>query len=257
MKSPVRLVLVYALLSGLWIAFSDRLLLALVSESEVLTRLQSAKGFLFVAVNALLVYWLATRAQLTGSLGSRPLSMVRRRVAVAVAFLASLAVGAALISQAERTRVLEKQRQAADRAGDHAHGLESAVSHGLASTHALAALLHEGRGTIGDFPRVAAGLLPQYPGVDSLNLAPAGVVGAIVPLAGREAMLGRDLLQDPERQVEEALAVRTRQLTLAGPFQLLGGEMGVVWGGCRCSCPPPTGRSASGASLVRSWRCPG
>lgn len=72
MKSPVRLVLVYALLSGLWIAFSDRLLLALVSESEVLTRLQSAKGFLFVAVNALLVYWLATRAQLTGSLGSRP-----------------------------------------------------------------------------------------------------------------------------------------------------------------------------------------
>jgi len=41
-------------------------------------------------------------------------------------------------------------------------------------------------------------------------------------------MLGRDLLQDPERQVEAALAVRTRQLTLAGPFQLLGGEMGVV-----------------------------
>jgi len=54
----VRVALLYALFGGLWILFSDRLLMALVSDPELLTRIQTYKGWGFVAGSALLIYLL-------------------------------------------------------------------------------------------------------------------------------------------------------------------------------------------------------
>ncbi len=54
----VRVALFYALFGGLWILFSDRLLMALVSDPELLTRIQTYKGWAFVAGSALLIYLL-------------------------------------------------------------------------------------------------------------------------------------------------------------------------------------------------------
>ena len=51
----------YALFAGLWILFSDRLLGFVVREPERLTGLQTAKGWLFVAVTALLLHVVVRR----------------------------------------------------------------------------------------------------------------------------------------------------------------------------------------------------
>lgn len=56
-----RIVLIYAAIGGVWILFSDRLLSMIVTDLALLTRLQTAKGWLYVAATALLLYWLINR----------------------------------------------------------------------------------------------------------------------------------------------------------------------------------------------------
>lgn len=51
----------YAALSALWIAFSDRLAARLSSDPEVVLALNTGKGWLFVAVTAILLYGVIRR----------------------------------------------------------------------------------------------------------------------------------------------------------------------------------------------------
>ncbi len=56
--TPIRMVILYALSSGAWILFSDRLLGALVTDKGLLLQLSIAKGWLYVSVMAVLLYFL-------------------------------------------------------------------------------------------------------------------------------------------------------------------------------------------------------
>jgi PAS domain S-box-containing protein len=58
----IRLALVYIILAGLWILFSDQVLSSLVSNPQELTRWQSIKGILFVLVMAFLLFAERSRA---------------------------------------------------------------------------------------------------------------------------------------------------------------------------------------------------
>ena len=62
-RISARIVMFYAILGGLWILFSDRLLVALVSDPALLIRLQTVKGWFYVLVTALFLYWLINRGQ--------------------------------------------------------------------------------------------------------------------------------------------------------------------------------------------------
>lgn len=57
-KLALRISLIYAAAGIVWIVFSDRVLSALVSDSEVLARLEIYKGWAFVVVTAVLLYLL-------------------------------------------------------------------------------------------------------------------------------------------------------------------------------------------------------
>jgi signal transduction histidine kinase len=54
------------------------------------------------------------------------------------------------------------------------------------------------------------------------------VVSQIFPLAGNEKAIGHRLLDDPQRTKEAFLARDTGRLTLAGPFKLVQGGVGIV-----------------------------
>lgn len=155
---------------------------------------------------------------------------VRRRPALsgAAAFALSAVVAAALIVQSERDALKSRRAELADVAGDKAHEIESAVQHGLTATYALAALVRQGRGVVPEFEAVATEMLRYYPGADSLQLAPGGVVRQVVPLAENARAIGHDLLADPARTKEAFLARDTGELTLAGPFPLMQGGVGAV-----------------------------
>jgi two-component system, cell cycle sensor histidine kinase and response regulator CckA len=59
--TPLRIVALYILLGVLWILFSDRILIALVSDARLVNQIQTYKGWLYVLVTALLLYALITR----------------------------------------------------------------------------------------------------------------------------------------------------------------------------------------------------
>ena len=59
--AAVRVALIYAGFSLLWIFFSDRILFYLSKDAEMLTRIQMLKGWAFVIVTAFIVYVLLHR----------------------------------------------------------------------------------------------------------------------------------------------------------------------------------------------------
>ncbi len=59
--SLFRIVFLYLLFGGLWITVSDRVLEALVTDEHKFTRLQTYKGWFFVAASALLLYLVTRR----------------------------------------------------------------------------------------------------------------------------------------------------------------------------------------------------
>lgn len=59
--TPPKIVLLYALIGGLWILFSDRMLALMVTDPQLITRIQTYKGWFFVAATAFLLYGLISR----------------------------------------------------------------------------------------------------------------------------------------------------------------------------------------------------
>ncbi|RNC67675.1 MAG: PAS domain-containing sensor histidine kinase [Desulfuromonadales bacterium] len=60
-RVPRKIALIYALFAGLWILLSDRLLRMAVQDLDIMTRISTLKGWLFVAVTALLLHVLIRR----------------------------------------------------------------------------------------------------------------------------------------------------------------------------------------------------
>ncbi|HEX6735295.1 MAG TPA: PAS domain S-box protein [Azonexus sp.] len=152
----------------------------------------------------------------------------RRRLWVGACALLTVVVGAAGIVLHESGRNAERRARASTVATEMTSQVDRQLSHGLSATYALASLVRLGDGRVAHFDKVAAELLPHYPGVSSLQLAPAGVIRQIAPLSGNEPAIGHDLLADQRRNKEALRAVETRRLTLAGPFTLIQGGDAVV-----------------------------
>ncbi len=58
---PLKIAIIYLLVSLLWIVFSDQLVVLLFQESQVITRVQTLKGWFFVGATAVLIYLLMRR----------------------------------------------------------------------------------------------------------------------------------------------------------------------------------------------------
>lgn len=151
-----------------------------------------------------------------------------RRLYVAAAFFVSVGLGALLIYQDEGTRVLQNQKIALGVASAHGHLLQEQINRSLSATYALAAVLRQGDGEVDHFHALGSEMLRLYGGLSAIQLAPAGVISEIEPLAGNEAAMGHNLLADPKRNKEAFDAIRTKRLTLAGPFTLRQGGVAVV-----------------------------
>ncbi len=138
-----------------------------------------------------------------------------------------LAAGGAFIDVAERRHADAHRHVLKEIGAAHAHLLERQFDRSLSSTFALASVLRQS-GRIDNFDSLAAEIIKSYRGINNLQLAPNGVVTQIYPLAGNEAAMGHNLLEDPRRRTEALRAIESRALTLAGPFPLVQGGVGVI-----------------------------
>ena len=143
-------------------------------------------------------------------------------------FLLSGLVAAGAVWRLDQSSIDAAKAQAEIDVAEQANAIQVNVDRALSATYALGAMVKQGRGHMVDFDSVAAKLLPYYPGVESLQLAPDGIVQQIYPLAGNERAIGHNLLADPQRNKESLLAKASGQLTLAGPFNLVQGGIGAA-----------------------------
>lgn len=139
-----------------------------------------------------------------------------------------LLLGGAGIFWLDRADVAQHKQEALAAASVHGHLLEQQLVRSLSATYALAAVLRQGSGQVEDFEALAHQMLEMYGGLSALQLAPNGVIRHVVPRRGHEAAIGHNLLDDPERNKEAFLALQSRTLTLAGPFELRQGGQAVV-----------------------------
>lgn len=56
--SPLKITVIYLIVAGIWIAFTDRLLESLVSDAQALSILQTYKGWFYVLLTGAGLYWL-------------------------------------------------------------------------------------------------------------------------------------------------------------------------------------------------------
>jgi len=57
-KMPFKVTLTYALISGLWILFSDRILHKFIESKSLVVRIQTIKGWAFVLISSFIIYFL-------------------------------------------------------------------------------------------------------------------------------------------------------------------------------------------------------
>lgn len=149
-------------------------------------------------------------------------------VAAGVVFVIAAVLSAALVGVMEMDRRELLRQEASVQAESHAQAVRQQIERSMAVNYTLAALVHHGHGRVRDFEAVANQLLPYFPGIAALQLVPDGVIQQSVPLAGNEAAIGINVLQDPARHKDARIARDTGQLTLAGPFPLAQGGQGAV-----------------------------
>lgn len=158
---------------------------------------------------------------------NRP-NRTRQWLVATCVFVGSALVVSILIWRESQQALAEVRAHAADLASHHAQVLQRDIDRALSATYAVAALIRQGQGNVPDFEEVATQMLPFYPGIAALGLAPGGVIQNVVPLGGNEKSLGFDQLADIAQNKEARKARDTGQLTLAGPLKLAQGGMGIV-----------------------------
>lgn len=109
-----------------------------------------------------------------------------------------------------------------------AAAIERRLARSLSSTYILAQEVRRSHGDFKDFDNFAADVIETLGGISNLQLAPNGIIERIHPLAGNEKAIGHNLLLDDARHQEAHLAINTRMLTLAGPFELVQGGEAVI-----------------------------
>lgn len=105
--------------------------------------------------------------------------------------------------------------------------LQYAIDSRILVTDILEANLMSHDGKVVDFNEMASLLYTGDPSIRSIELAPDGVVTYVYPLKGNENAF-IDLFEEPNQKEEAELARDSGQTTLAGPFELVQGGLGLV-----------------------------
>lgn len=115
-------------------------------------------------------------------------------------------------------------------AGVQSSALSQQLNASISLAYTLEAVLKDNQYEIQPehFESLALQLMNAQPAVASLQYAPNGIVTYVVPLEGNEPIIGHNLFSDPKRNKEAFDSVEKRQLTVAGPFQLLQGGFALV-----------------------------
>ncbi len=162
-------------------------------------------------------------------MNAAPRSTLRIFTFTALVFFGTLTLAGSLVAAAEQARREEARRSATELAVSYGKRLEHDLTRAIDTTFAIAAIVRQRGGSPDEFAALASELLRlEDRRLATLQLAPAGVVREVVPLAGNEGAIGEDLFADPARRSAALDAVDQRRIVLTGPIELREGGHGLV-----------------------------
>ncbi|MEO6624322.1 MAG: diguanylate cyclase, partial [Burkholderiaceae bacterium] len=143
-------------------------------------------------------------------------------------FAAAMMLAALIVWRADAAHQVGERERALHLAQGHAQVLQRNIERMVSLSHALAALVRQGEGTVPNFDAAAAVLYAHNPRVVAMSISPGGVVRHVVPRERNERLLGFDALNDPAQKGAAIFARDTGRLGLAGPMRLAQGGLGFV-----------------------------
>jgi diguanylate cyclase (GGDEF)-like protein len=153
---------------------------------------------------------------------------LRLRILPFIAFLITLLVGLVIVNNYHSLWEKEQSMLMSELVGSQASTIQRHLSRSFSSTYILKSLIEIDNGDVKNFNSYAKNIFNSIGSITNLQLAPNGIVEHIYPLAGHEKAIGHNILKDDKRRDEAALAITNRELTLAGPFQLVQGGTAVI-----------------------------
>lgn len=97
----------------------------------------------------------------------------------------------------------------------------------MGKTRVLEAYLLQTEGSYENFERISHVLLRE-PFVRNVLFAPDGIVEAVYPLKGNEAVIGLNMYEEGAGNKEAQAAIEKQELYMAGPFDLIQGGAGIA-----------------------------
>lgn len=106
--------------------------------------------------------------------------------------------------------------------------IERSLTLSFTSTQILAHQIALDQDKVSHFDSYASNIMQSIQGIDSIQLAPNGVIKYIYPLAGNEAALGLDILKHPKYREAAELAIKEKRMIAVGPVKLVQGGIAVI-----------------------------
>ena len=108
-------------------------------------------------------------------------------------------------------------------ASSYSNEIRRTLEHTLSAAYAAAELVYSKNTEPEAFRAAVQRLIPRYPHVLSVELAPDGIIEQVEPLAGHEKAVGLNLLEYQGHKEEAEAARKSGKLALLGPYTLVQG----------------------------------
>ncbi len=133
----------------------------------------------------------------------------------------------------QNQRLTEHKSQAEIELSLRASALSAALNRRLVLLEGLGAFVQaevEDPGLQKNFNTFAGSLYTSTPGIQSIAVAPGGVVFYVYPFAENQKYIGYNPLQDPDIEIRKdaQLAIESGAVVISGPYQLEGGALGIT-----------------------------
>jgi PAS domain S-box-containing protein len=151
-----------------------------------------------------------------------------RRFYLVVVFFLTLLLCFSLFFIYERYQLAQQRQRASEAVDRTARLIQNQIVQNVSAAKILAILVAHHKGHVYRFNSLAKKIIAQYPTITTLELAPKGVISNIYPLKGNEKALGLDLLLGKTASDLAKAAVKTKGLTVEGPFSLKQGGQAFI-----------------------------
>ncbi|MFW1677852.1 EAL domain-containing protein, partial [Pontibacter sp. JAM-7] len=149
-------------------------------------------------------------------------------IIIAITFAMVAGLGTYLTHTSQSLHQGEQRFLLSELISSQASAIERRLERSFSATRILSQEVLQHRGLFADFESYAEEVINSIGGISNLQLAPEGVVQYIHPLAGNEKAIGHDILKQDARRYEALKAIREHRMTVAGPFHLVQGGVGLI-----------------------------